>query len=113
MSVPGRIVATQALIGLVCVIGFALYEGSLRGAASLSALGALLATGVPSLYYAWVVQHSLSATRLLLHGVLRMVLTLMLMALGIVLFKVEPVGFFVTFALIQLAYLVPIQPGDR
>ncbi|MEM7080198.1 MAG: hypothetical protein AAF513_16380 [Pseudomonadota bacterium] len=111
MSIPGRIVATQALIGLCCIAVLAALDEGLAGATRSAAL-ALAATLIPSLYYAWVVQRSLRPAQLLMHGVLRMVGTLTLMAVAIVRFGVEPVGFFVTFALLQLAYLVPVVSRD-
>ncbi len=73
-----------------------------QGRSALAALGSCV---IPSLYYAWVQQHTLNATRLLLHGVLRMVLTATFMALSIVVVGIEPAGFFVTFAVMQFAYL--------
>lgn len=70
-----------------------------------SALLALASTVIPSLYYAWVQHRTLNAARLLLHGVLRIVLTGTLLAVSIVVAGIEPLGFFVTFALVQLGYL--------
>jgi len=46
-----------------------------------------------------------NAQRLLLHGVLKTLLTLTLMAVCIAVIGIEPVGFFVTFAVMQLSYL--------
>ena len=66
---------------------------------------ALLASCLPSGYYAWVQTRTFNATKLLLHGVLRMLLTVTLMAVCIVVFTIEPVGFFATFAVMQLSYL--------
>ena len=73
------------------------------------AQSALIATGcvlLPTAYYAWVSQRTLNATRLLAHGVMRMCLTGVLMAVAIVAVGIEPVSFFTTLATLHLAYLV-------
>ncbi len=105
MSVASRIVLVQAAIGLLCALTFLWVDT----ASSRSALLALASTVVPSAYYAWVLGSSLNATRLLLHGVLKTVLTIILVAVSIVVFGIEPLGFFVTLALMQLSYLASGQ----
>ena len=72
---------------------------------------AVASSVLPSAYYAWVLGSSLNATRLLLHGVLKTVLTVVLVAVSIVVFGIEPLGFFVTLALMQLSYLVSAAHG--
>ena len=42
-----------------------------------------------------------------MHGVLKTIFTVVLMAVGIAVIGVEPLGFFVTFAVMQLSYLAP------
>lgn len=42
--------------------------------------------------------------RVLLHGAVKTLLTLVLVAVCIVVFGIEPLGFFATFALMQLSY---------
>ncbi|XOV83819.1 MAG: ATP synthase subunit I [bacterium] len=103
MSHPGRIVAIQAMIGLVCVGGFSVYELDQGRSALLAGLSSLL----PTAYYAWVLGRTLNAARLLFHGVLRSVLTMMALALCIVLTAIEPLGFFTTLAVMQLSYFAP------
>lgn len=109
MGHPARIVIAQTIIGTLCALAFfALFSGEAQGEALAQSRSALIALGccvVPSAYYAWSQQRTMVATRLLLQGVLRMLLTITLMAVSIVVFNVEPVGFFVTFALTQLGYL--------
>ena len=101
MSLAGRIVVFQALIGLVCSATFF----ALDDASGRSALLALVCSVVPSGYYAWVVGRTLHATRLLLHGVLRSLFTLTLMAVCITQASIEPLGFFVTFGVTQFSFL--------
>jgi len=115
MGHPGRIVVAQLILGTLCALAFfalfpgdnllpgeALGETLSRGHSALSALGCCV---IPRAYYAWSQQRTMVATRLLLQGVLRMLLTVTLMAVSIVVGNVEPVGFFVTFAVVQLGYL--------
>jgi len=103
MSHPGRIVALQAVIGLVCVGAFSAYDLDQGRSALLAGLSSLL----PTAYYAWVLGRTLNAARLLFHGVLRSVLTMTALALCIVLTVIEPLGFFATFAVMQLSYFAP------
>ncbi len=103
MSHPGRIVAIQAMIGVVCVGAFSAYHLDQGRSALLAGMSSL----VPTAYYAWVLGRTLNAARLLLHGVLRSVLTMTALALCIVLTAIEPLGFFSTFALMQLSFLAP------
>lgn len=66
------------------------------------ALGCVL---LPTTYFAWLQRRTLNATRILLHGVIKMILTVVLMAVCIVKVGIDPLGFFVTFALMQLSYV--------
>jgi len=101
MSLASRVVAIQAWIGLACSVVFLFVSV----ASARSALLALVASLFPCAYYAWVQSRTFSATRLLMHGVLKTLLTAVLMAVAIVAFNIEPAGFFVTFAVMQLSYL--------
>ncbi|MEM9621698.1 MAG: hypothetical protein AAF993_08625 [Pseudomonadota bacterium] len=101
MSHPGRIVVAQATLGGLCVV-LLLFLDMAQSRAGLFALGC---TVLPGAYYAWSQQRTFHATRLLFQGVMRMLLTATLMAVSIVAFSVEPVGFFVTFVVMQLGYL--------
>ena len=118
---------TQALIGIACVTAFALAALAVPGmmemtetltesarlsatqgfAQALSALLALLAVTLPNGYFAWVSETSFNANRLLAQGVMKMILTITLIALCIVVIGIEPLGFFITLVAIQLAYWVP------
>jgi|GEM_PF-1637613 F0F1-type ATP synthase assembly protein I len=102
VSTAVRIVLAQGLLGLTCSLGFYF----LSAAAGKSALLAFLAVLAPSAYYAWIVRRTFNATRLLLHGVLKSLLTLVGIALSIAYFGVEPLAFFVTFAVMQVSYVM-------
>ena len=116
MNQARRVIVVQAAIGAVCAaVFFAVGSdvgrstGTEAGveastSAGLSALYAVLASWIPSAYYAFVQTRVLNATRLLLHGVLKTLLTVTLMAVCIVALGIEPLGFFVTFAAMQLGY---------
>lgn len=108
MSQPGRIVVLQAVIGLVCVGAFSAYQLDQGQSALLAGLSSL----VPTAYYAWVTSRTLNAVRLLMHGVLRSLLTMTALALCIVLKAIEPLGFFMTFALMQLSYFAPSEASS-
>ena len=60
---------------------------------------------LPTMYYAWVQARTLNATRILVNGVLKMLFTIVLMGISIAVIGIEPLGFFVTFAAMQLGYL--------
>jgi F0F1-type ATP synthase assembly protein I len=101
MSLAGRIVVVQALLGLAVSAAFFVFDES----SGQSALLAVVTSWVPTAYYAWVQSRTLNATRLLMHGVLKTILTITLMAVFMVKVVVEPIGFFVTFTVMQLSYL--------
>jgi F0F1-type ATP synthase assembly protein I len=72
------------------------------------AFAALLAGGVvvvPNGYFAWRVAVERSPGRLLAHGMMRFVLTVVLMALTFVVFRPAPLGFFSAFVLMQGMYI--------
>lgn len=105
MSHASRIVVVQALLGVGCsVVFFALDVHSGK-----SALLAVVSSWIPSGYYAWVQARTFDATRLLMHAVIKTLLTVVLMAVCIVKADIAPLGFFVTFAVMQLSYLY----GDK
>lgn len=91
----------QAAIGVSATVLFWVWNS----AAGMSALMALACVLIPTAYYAWLQQRTLVATRILVHGVLKMVLTVTLMAVCIIKFGIEPLGFFATFAAMQLSYI--------
>ena len=102
MSLPFRIVTLQLLTALVMAGCLLIWDSS-------QAAGALLAgvvCVVPAGYFAWRVKVERSASRVLLQGVLKFVLTVVLMAACIVVFKPPPAGFFGTFMLLQVMYVV-------
>jgi len=105
----GRIVIVQALLGGLCSAGF-WWLGPSYG---FSGLMALMSAWVPSSYYAWAQSRTYNATRLLLQGVLKTLLTMVLMAVCIVKVGVEPLAYFVTFAAVQLGYLAQVAKPPR
>jgi hypothetical protein len=77
---------------------------------TVSALAAGVVCVVPGAWYAWRATRERSGARFLLQGVVKFVLTIALMALGIVLLRPAPAGFFGTFVLLQAMYvLVPLK----
>ena len=109
MSLASRVVALQALIGSGCIAAFWIVDA----ASARSALLAMTASLLPCGYFAWVQSRTFDATRLIMHGVMKSILTVVLMAVGIVVFEVEPAGFFVTFAVMQLSYLARQPAGKK
>ena len=113
MNQAHRVVVVQAAIGAVCaVVFFAVGPNAVIGAggeastsAGMSAVYATFTSWIPSAYYAFAQARMLRAARLLLHGVLKTLLTVTLMAVCIVVLSIEPLGFFVTFAAMQFGYL--------
>ena len=110
-SHPYRIVVAQALLGALSAAAFLIISPA-------QAHSALIATGCvffPTAYYAWVTSRTLDASRLLAHGVMRMILAGVLMAVAIISVGIKPAGFFATFCIVQLAYLAPGSktPGNK
>lgn len=106
MSTACRIVLVQGGIGVLSSVFFNFVSGS----AGTSAILALCCVLVPTMYYAWIQGRSLNAARILMHGILKTVLTVVLIAVCIVVVGIEPLGFFVTLAVMQLGYLASGQP---
>ena len=105
MSLAGRIVVLQGVIGSCCIIGFAAVDPE----ECLAAFAAMVTTVVPSAYYVWVQQRTFNATRLLLHGVYKIVATMGLIAVSFAVLEVPPLGFFVSFAIMQLSYVAGLK----
>lgn len=105
----GRIVVVQAGLGALCSAGFFFVNLS----AGTSALMASCCVLLPTMYYAWVQAHTLNATRILMHGVFKMITTVVLMAVCIVVVGIEPVGFFATFAALQLSYVMNLEKRNE
>jgi hypothetical protein len=108
MSLAGRIVVLQGAIGLLCLIVF-LWVDVEEGRAAFLALVTSLG---PSALYAWIQQRTLNATRVLLYGVYKAITTLTLMVVCFVALKVAPLGFLVSFAAMQLAYVAGLVMRD-
>ena len=80
---------------------------------AVAALAAGMACVVPAGLYAWRAQVERSASRFLVQGVLKFLLTVMLLAAGIILLEPAPAGFFGTFVLLQAMYVVVPLLDDR
>ena len=102
MPLSYRIVTLQAcaaMIAAVCLLLLSVEE----------ATAALLAGAVgviPGGYLAWRAQVERSPGRLLGQGMVKFVLTVVLMAVAFVWFKPPPFGFFATLVLMQIMYIV-------
>lgn len=85
----------------------------IKPAAGASAVLALLTVLLPTLYYAWFQARTFNAARALAHGVIKMVLTVILMTVCIAIVGIDPVGYFVTFAAMQFGYLIRTDSGQN
>ena len=92
----------QTGIGLLSSLIFLLLMSRSAGFSAALATGCVI---LPTMYFAWVQARTFNATRVLAHGALKTVLTMVLVAVCIAVIGIEPLGFFVTFAVMQLAYL--------
>ena len=81
--------------------------------AAVASAGMALATVIlPTVYYAWNQARTYNAARALAHGVMKMVLTVVLMTVCIAVIGIDPVGYFVTFAAMQFGYLIRTGSGQ-
>lgn len=101
MSPTGRVLALQAAIGVAGSGAFFFHSTT----AGMSAGLALLSVLSPAMYFAWVQARTFNAARLVFQGVMKMLLTVTLMAVSLIVLHAEPLGFFVTFASMQLGYV--------
>jgi F0F1-type ATP synthase assembly protein I len=97
---PLTVVWLQAAGALVVAMGLWFFDPAQALAAFLA--GAVVV--VPNGYFAWRVGVERSPGRLLAHGVMRFVVTVVLMALTFVVFRPAPLGFFSAFVLMQAMY---------
>ena len=102
MSPAVRVIVVQAGIGAISAAIFFIISPAAGTSAALAGCCVLL----PTLYYVWVQARTFEAARILLHGVLKMALTVALLVICIAVIGIEPLAFFLTFALMQLSYLV-------
>ncbi|MEM6999804.1 MAG: hypothetical protein AAF529_03390 [Pseudomonadota bacterium] len=105
MNPAYRIVIAQAVLGCLCT-GCFFITGA---AAGWSALMALCCVLIPTSYFAWLQGRSLAAMRIVLHGVQKMVLTAVLMAVCIIAVGIEPLAFFLTIVVLQLSYWLELR----
>ena len=95
----------QAALGTLCIALFAVISAAQASASACALVTVLL----PSASHAWLQGQTRNATRLLLLGVLRMLFTVALMAVSLAGFAAHPLGFFVSFAVMQLAYVAGLR----
>lgn len=118
-SVPYRIVVWQSVATAAVTAALLIWEmpgnedeplsGFIQTA---SALAAGLASVIPAGFYAWRASVERSATSFLLQGVVKFVLTLVLVAACIIVLKPAAGAFFGTLALMQAMYVVvPLRTG--
>ncbi len=99
---PLIIVGLQTMTSLVVAAGFSLADNSHAAAALLA--GAVCVG--PAGYFAWRTTAERSPGRLLGQGVMKVLLTLTLMALVFAVFRPAGLAFFGTFVLMQSMYAV-------
>ena len=80
---------------------------------TVAALAAGTASVVPAALYAWRASVERSPGRFLLQGVLKFLLTILLVAACIVLIRPAAAGFFGTLILLQVMYVMVPLAGDR
>lgn len=79
------------------------WSGLLAGAVSV----------LPNALFAWLTERQRSPGRLVAFGVLRFVLTILLLAAAVAALRPAPLGFFGTFMLVQLAFVAgPLMDRD-
>ena len=114
-SVPFRIVAWQTAATAIVTATLFLWEwpGEANGfRQTIAALAAGLASVAPAGFYAWRASRERSAVSYLLQGVVKFVLTLMLVAGSIIVLKPAAAGFFGTLILLQGMYVMVPLLGD-
>ena len=109
VPLPHRIVLSQLLLCAIVAAGLLVWDGSQAVAALLAGVSCV----VPGALYAWRVTVERSPAKLLSQGAIKFALTLALMAVCIIAFKPAAAGFFGTFALLQLMYVVGPIVFDR
>jgi F0F1-type ATP synthase assembly protein I len=121
-TVPYRIVIWQLAATAALSAGLFLwefpemsFEARLLGLEqTISALAGGLASVIPAGLYAWRASVERSATSFLLQGFVKFVLTLVLVAAGIIVLKPAAAGFFGTLILLQVMYvIVPLTADGR
>jgi F0F1-type ATP synthase assembly protein I len=107
---PLAIVVLQLASAVVVAIGLFLVDAS----QSIAALLAGAVVVLPNGYFALRAVAERSPGRLLVHGIMRFILTVTLMALAFAVFEPAPLGFFSAFVLMQAMYAVgPLLLGNR
>ncbi len=109
MTLSYRIVSLQLAVTLAAAALFLFWDVS----QALAALAGGLVAVAPAALFAWRASVERSARRLLLHGVLKFLLSRVLLALAMILLKPQAAGFFTTFIAVQLMYVIgPVVYAD-
>lgn len=101
MPLSYRIVTLQVAAALVAAAGLLTWSKP----DAVGALAAGVACVVPNGYFAWRASRERSPSRLLGAGVARFVGTVLLMAVMFATLEPAPLGFFATFALLQIVHV--------
>lgn len=105
-SSPLRLVGKQAALVALLVAVLFLFADAKQ---SLSGFWGGLVVIVPNVWFAWAVQRSMSATRVVLCALAKFIFVLIGMGLVLVLFDIAALGFFLVLGLGLLAqFLAPI-----
>jgi F0F1-type ATP synthase assembly protein I len=102
LRLPSLVVASQLMTSLVVAAGLMMIDATQAWAALLA--GAVCV--IPAGYFAWRAQNERAPGRLLGQGLMKLVLTLTLMALAFAWLQPAPLGFFTAFVLMQTMYVV-------
>jgi len=108
VSPAAQIPLAMMAIGLLAtIVGYLISP-----AAGTSALLATACVLIPTSYFAWLQARTLNAVRVLMHGVLKILLTLTLVGVSIAVIGIDPKAFFLTFVAVQLGYFSPALFGQ-
>ena len=108
-EMPWAVVKKQLLLGLMVVT---LVSGTVNASSGLSVLAGVLCICVPSAYFARTSQRTLVGARILVHGVLKVVGTVMLMAVVLESRTVKAPWFLLGIVMGQGAYFWALVSGS-
>ena len=100
------VIHLQVLIGAFASVGLLGTGGRESYAAVVGALTIIL----PSAYLAWSNNRTSNPLRILAQGAVKTTTTCLLMAVALVVMKVEPLGFFFSLVAVQFSYLIALAP---
>ena len=106
---PWAVVKKQLLLGVMVVT---LVSGTVNASSGLSVLAGVLCICVPSAYFAWISQRTLVGARILIQGVLKVMGTVMLMAVVLESGTVKAPWFLLGIVMGQGAYFWVLVSGS-